>query len=803
MRGVFLLAALLSTALAFSQVQRDYIATYQPANSGGANLHSWSHVALDSAGNAIVVGASIEDFDAHCVEIAKYRPGTSVPQWTRRFSGNASVNVSSALAGGVAVDGNDNIYLTGMISNSSSGEDILVQKILADGSLDWGTIIDLGGSDLPVSIKFDIDRVVVLANAHRNPGSTDVWMRAFNPLNGNTLWTQTYDRGNTDEAVDFSIVANNYLVVAKTVTASGADCSLIRYTFEGTYLGESHFNVDGGGAVSMNPYAVDGNTSRLVVTGRTNFYTMFTVAFNPFAAGTQWSDVRPGFGRDVDFLANGDPIVGAASVNSLNGLMTAMRVHRLNSATGVPSWEFLDSGGGSSFAQDLTNDVIAEPGDTTLFCGQYRNVVANDSIRFGRLNTNGTLAWARTETGANCSRLAVTPNGVLYAIGSGIGGPAWLAKYTIAPIALPDTYQVNENSQLVISAGQGVLANDAYASAANAILSSPPSHGTLVFSADGSFTYSPDGAYVGADTFTYTAANGAQTAVGSVTINVVHGIDAVNIIPSYFTGGANIPCGVAMAGPATNPAGDTVTLTYLSGLSGPASVNVPQGDTSVVFTIGSTPVSTNQVRSIQATFNSVTVVDTAIAIPYAVLSLTATQTTLYGGQTTQGRVTINGRAGPGGVLVTLEDNGPYVTVPANVNVPEGATSATFTIWTNNPPAFRTGVITARIPPSHRTLIMSINPVFLNSIAVTPTAVVGGNPVTGTARSNVNAPPGGLLVSLSDSSAFASVPANVTIPAGTQSANFTVTTLAVVSSTNVTITGYGNGVGRTATLTLRP
>lgn len=803
MRGVFLLAALLSVVFAFGQVQRDYIATYQPANSGGANLHSWTKIAVDSQGNAIVIGSSIEDFDAHAIEVAKYAPGSNVPVWTHRFTGTASVNVSSASAGGVAVDGNDDVYVAGMISNTGTGEDVYVRKILANGTLGWTATLDLGGADLPVAIKFDVDRVVVAASANRNPNTTDVWVRAFDPASGATIWTQTYDRGFADDAVDLQIASNIYYVLAKTATATGADCTLLRYTFGGSFLGASHYNVDAGGVGPMNPYALGVSQGRAVATGTTNFYTSFTVAFDAFAPGTFWSGSRPGAGRSVAFLENGDPIIGAASVNSFTGNMTAMLVRKYDAASGAPGFEFLDSGGGSSLSQDLTNHVLTEPGGTILYCGQYRNINNTDNIRVGRLNPNGTMAWARSETGSNGTRLAVTPAGVLYATGSAIGGAAWLAKYTLAPITRPDSYTVRESGQLVLPAPQGVLANDVYAAASTATMGSPPSHGAVILNSDGGFTYTPDYGYVGPDSFTYVATTGALTANGTVTIDVRHGVREVNIIPAAFTGGSPVPCSVAMSGVATDVAGDIVAITYLTGLGGPSTVNVPQSDSYAVFTITSTPVASATIRTIQATYDGVTVSDNATVIPYAPLSVTATSTTLYGGQSTQGRVTINGRAGPGGVVVALEDNGPYITVPASVTVPEGSTSATFTIWTNNPPAFRTGVITARIPPAHRTLIMSINPVFLSSLSVSPTSVVGGNPSTGTVRSNVGAPPGGLLVSLSDSSSFASVPANVTIPAGNTSATFTVTTLAVASSTNVTITGYGNGVGRTATLTVRP
>jgi hypothetical protein len=52
-------------------------------------------------------------------------------------------------------------------------------------------------------------------------------------------------------------------------------------------------------------------------------------------------------------------------------------------------------------------------------------------------------------------------------------------------------------------------------------------------------------------------------------------------------------------------------------------------------------------------------------------------------------------------------------------------------------------------------------------------------------------------------AVATVPASVTVPAGSTSATFTVTTSAVAASTAVTITASYNGTSRPAGLTVTP
>src|SRR5262249_7017805 len=90
-----------------------------------------------------------------------------------------------------------------------------------------------------------------------------------------------------------------------------------------------------------------------------------------------------------------------------------------------------------------------------------------------------------------------------------------------------------------------------------------------------------------------------------------------------------------------------------------------------------------------------------------------------------------------------------------------------------------------------------------SLSVNPATVVGGNPATGTVLLT-NAAAASATVSLSSATpSLASVPASVTVPAGKTSADFTVTTTAVASSTPVVLTSTLSGVAKNATVTVVP
>ena len=96
------------------------------------------------------------------------------------------------------------------------------------------------------------------------------------------------------------------------------------------------------------------------------------------------------------------------------------------------------------------------------------------------------------------------------------------------------------------------------------------------------------------------------------------------------------------------------------------------------------------------------------------------------------------------------------------------------------------------------------PPTLISLGLSPSTVTGSSSSTGTVTLNTGAPSGGVVVSLSSTNAgVAAVPDSVTVPAGSTSASFTVTTTPVNTSTPVTISGSYNGSAETATLTVTP
>jgi hypothetical protein len=199
---------------------------------------------------------------------------------------------------------------------------------------------------------------------------------------------------------------------------------------------------------------------------------------------------------------------------------------------------------------------------------------------------------------------------------------------------------------------------------------------------------------------------------------------------------------------------------------------------------------------IQLGYNAAGPVDAALA------GVAVSPASVIGGQPAAGVVTLTSAAPAGGIVVDLATGNPAVTLPANVTVNAGATSANFTVTTVPVSSASTATITASYNGVTKSASLAIAAPALSSLVLNPTAVVGGNTSTGTVTLSGKAPLGGIVVNLSSSRpSRASVPPTVTIPAGAASVNFTVMTTAG-GKTSATITASYNGVTRKASLSIK-
>ncbi len=306
-----------------------------------------------------------------------------------------------------------------------------------------------------------------------------------------------------------------------TVTFAGGT---VTYTPTAGYTGSDVFtytvsdgHVTATGSVNVTVSAASGGGSTYTV-GTASADTIDRSAYSgaQLVNGGDGNDtILGGSGDDTINGANGDDLVrGGAGVDSLTG--------------GAGNDTFLFTA--PDFATGASYDRITDFQGAGVSGGDIIQLSGfSSAATFTQVAVSGSSHTYQVTDGAFTGEMVVVYSGTaLLTAGDYVFVNSTSAN--TAPTAFNDAYSLNEDSAVSVSAANGVLANDtdAQGSALTAVLVANASHGTVSFLANGSFVYTPDADYNGADSFTYQASDGAlQSAVTSVNLTVA----AVNDAP--------------------------------------------------------------------------------------------------------------------------------------------------------------------------------------------------------------------------------------------------------------------------------
>lgn len=178
---------------------------------------------------------------------------------------------------------------------------------------------------------------------------------------------------------------------------------------------------------------------------------------------------------------------------------------------------------------------------------------------------------------------------------------------------------------------------------------------------------------------------------------------------------------------------------------------------------------------------------------------TITPSTIVGGFSPQGFVTLNGIAPTGGTVVTLTtNNSHFVQVPPTITVAPGFNTSGFPITTS----FTGGAVGATISATYNGTMygaaLTVLPVGIGSVTFYPSSIAGGNTILIGVYLNGPAPAGGASVSLTSSnSTILQVPATFMVPAGATQATVSATTSPTALQMTVSVTAnynLGSGTG---------
>jgi uncharacterized protein (TIGR03437 family) len=495
--------------------------------------------------------------------------------------------------------------------------------------------------------------------------------------------------------------------------------------------------------------------------------------------------------------SGGDPTSpGLGTISGLN-IEPGTVVGGQANATGTVTLASVAPAAGTLINLSSNNAAASVPATIVIPQGQ-----SSGSFTVTTAAVSNTTSLAITATSANSIAAGLT----LTAPSAGLGT---ISSLGIAPSAVVGG-QANATGTVSLGAPAGAGGVMVNLSSDSGAASVPSSIVIPQGQTSGNFTVTTSA--VGATTTATITASSANTVNAGLTINAptagLGTISSLGLAPGTVVGGQTNPTGTVTLGAAAPAGGILVNLSSNSGAATvPASILIPQGQTSGNFTVTTSAVGSTTVATITAsstnTVNSGLTLNPPAPGSGTISGLGIAPSTVVGGQANAtGTVTLGTAAPAGGILVSLSSNSGAASVPASIVIPQGQTSGNFTVTTSTVGSTTAATITATSANTMNAGLTIHQAINIGGVSVNPTTVTGGSGSTGTVTLSAPAGPGGVSVSLASNNAAATVPASVLVAQGQTTANFAIGTSAVASNqtANITVTlGSSNG---SASLTIQ-
>ncbi|RYG46369.1 hypothetical protein EON79_10330, partial [bacterium] len=283
---------------------------------------------------------------------------------------------------------------------------------------------------------------------------------------------------------------------------------------------------------------------------------------------------------------------------------------------------------------------------------------------------------------------------------------------------------------------------------------------------------------------------GTQFGTIDITLRPITG--TLTFIPTEVVGGTSTTGYLQLNAALANPLTVALANGDATKLGLPASVKVAKGDRAAYFPVTSTPVDRTFYVPVTATVNGKAITTKVKVVAGPTLTILNVPTYAYGNQVVSGSVVLREPAPAGGANVALSASGP-ISVPASVFVPAGMSEASFPITTTDVAMNTNGMVTATGGQVTISKPIEVRPVTVAAISLTSYSVTAGTSVTGKVTLPYAVQSDTVIQLTSQFPTAASVPATMTIMAGSKTGTFTVATFSPgATAKNVKITASKNG-----------
>lgn len=426
----------------------------------------------------------------------------------------------------------------------------------ATTSEDSNVVFDLsamGTLSVDQSVTFKVTGLVNLLNTANFNSSFDNYVVTFAESGAPSAAAVTYD---LDSGLSGSTAGSLTVGALSFTNGLNSDASDERNAERGWYDGDASgdymFYISGRSSDNKGTA-----TANLDMTAGAPSYLSFTLT--------------PAPGESFDFSS------GTLSLDSIlynDGTLTFDMGYQLwadigsgwTSVGGVQVVDGQGGGTGSGTVYEVDETTVLSPGNamTAGTVEAITNALNFDLSTLGSLSSDQTVTFAVALSGTRDNHYTFNSgmDDIVVSLIEGVSG-------NNVPLATNDTYGVDEEDVLTVSV-PGVLANDGDADGdpLTAVKVSDPVNGSLSFSTNGSFSYTPDTNFYGVDSFTYRANDGtASSAPATVTITVTNVADAPVAVAESYGVAAGASLNVAAPGVLGNDSdadGDSLTAVKVS-----------------------------------------------------------------------------------------------------------------------------------------------------------------------------------------------------------------------------------------------
>jgi hypothetical protein len=367
-------------------------------------------------------------------------------QWVAHAAGTYRNSNSGAAA--ITVDKSGNILVTGWMTNTGTGIDIVTIKYSPDGEEKWRAYYNYATNmtDKGKAIAVDTAKNVYVTGTSAVSGSGLDYVTLKYDSSGNLLWTQPYNgpAGNGDDqpsAIAVNDSMNVFITGWSKGSGTGYDYATLKYNSAGLLLWEKRYNGPALGtfngtdsALAMTLYR---NTD-LFVTGTSvdSGYDYFTIKYNPSTGDSLWgaryngTGLRNDIARSIVRTSTGDVILTGGSQNEAGDYDYATMRY---SSAGVRQWVHRYNGTASNddqaYGLSLSSTTRVLVTGKSIQSGSFHDVT---TVCYAQ--SNGDSNWVRAYNGtANDEDVGTAMSGTYIigpSMGAGVGKDYALLQYT-------------------------------------------------------------------------------------------------------------------------------------------------------------------------------------------------------------------------------------------------------------------------------------------------------------------------------------------------------------------------------------